>query len=520
MSGLLKKRAWLGGAALVAAFTVVACGDDDGGGDDTTAGKAGGGAGGKAGAPAGGSAGSSATAGNSTAGSSSAGSAGKGGTSTTEGGMAGSDAGSGGQAGEPPGPGGAGGDGGDGGGGGEGGEDLKDVVRATFAGMSPLPAVPADPTNAFADSAAAAALGQRLFFDEKFSGALTADSDLGTTGDTQKVSCKSCHDGAALDDTRSNPDTVSKGTGLHTRNSPPLANSSYYTWTNWGGRFSAQWELPLAVAENGAIMNGNRLAIAHRIFDVYKNDYEAVFGTMTAAIGTDAARFPATGKPTVAAFDGMAADDKVIINRILVNYSKAIAAYMRKLVSPEAAFDKFMDGDDAALTLEQQRGALVFSKSGCKECHSGPTFSDQTFHDLGVPQTGLNNIPAADDGRFKDTPGLLASAFNRDGIYSDKTDTGKLQTIPAVLPDDWKGRFRTPSLREVALTAPYMHSGQFATLSDVIDFYKAGGNADTAVGQLVAFTITDQEKADLIAFLGALNGKAVPAALLLDTAAP
>jgi len=132
-----------------------------------------------------------------------------------------------------------------------------------------------------------------------------------------------------------------------------------------------------------------------------------------------------------------------------------------------------------------------------------------------VPQVGTN-VPGTDDGRFLNTPQLLGSAFNRNGVYSDDVNTGKLETIPAVLPDTWKGTFRTPSLRGVAQSAPYMHTGQLTTLSDVIDFYAAGGGGN----KLPGFSITAQEKADLIAFLGTLTGKAVPDALLTDTSTP
>jgi cytochrome c peroxidase len=109
-----------------------------------------------------------------------------------------------------------------------------------------------------------------------------------------------------------------------------------------------------------------------------------------------------------------------------------------------------------------------------------------------------------------------ANLFNRNGDFSDDKNTGKLETIPAVIPDTWKGLFRTPTLRGVAATAPYMHTGQLATLSDVIDFYAAGGGGN----KLTPFTITAQEKADLVAFLGTLTGKDVPNALLTDTSAP
>ncbi len=516
MSGLLMKRAWLGSVAMAAVCGFAACnGDDSGDETNTTAGKGSG------------TAGSNQSGGPGTSGNGgktgTAGSAGTAGTS-----IGGSDVG-----GTNMGPGGAGGQGdvggsggdGAGGEGGAGSDSLVVWVRRNLAGTSPLPAVPADPTNLYADNAAAAALGQRFFFDEQFSGAMKIDTDLGLTNDVKKVSCKSCHSGAALDDERSVPDNISKGTGLHSRNSPALVNSSFYTWTNWGGRFAAQWELPLAVVESGVIMNGNRLALAHRIFDVYKADYEAVFGALTAAIGTDAVRFPATGKPKAlptdsdGVWEGMAADDKVIINRILVNFSKALAAYTRKLVSREAPFDTFMGGDDAALSASALNGAKLFIEHGCLNCHSGAHFSDQSFHDLGVAQTGPG-VLASDDGRFKDLPGLINSGLNINSVFSDKTDSGKLvglTTLPP--PDSMKGQFRTPSLRGVTQSAPYMHSGQFATLSAVIDFYAVGGSLDTGTDQLAPFTITPQEKADLIAFLGTLTGKAVPDALLVDTAA-
>ena len=518
MSGLQLKRTWMGTMALVAAFGFAACSDDDGETTEPTAGSSGKSNGGSSGSAHGGDGGTPAASGSANGG--------KGGT-PADGGKAGmtqggTTAGSsvGGTDSGPGGEGGVGGLGGAAGAGGEGGatDTLEEVLRTEFAGTSPLPAVPADPTNAFADSAGAATLGQRFFFDEKFSGIMTATSDLGTKDvDSQKVSCRSCHSGAAQDDERSVPDNISSGTGLHSRNSPSMINSSFYTWTNWGGRFAAQWELPPVVVENGVIMNGTRLAVAHRIFDVYKTDYEAVFGNITVPIG-DTARFPLTGKPTQANFDNMAADDKIAVNRILANFGKALAAYTRKLVSREAPFDAFMDGDDNALTASEKNGARLFIENGCLNCHSGAHFSDHDFHDLGVPQTGPG-VLASDDGRFKDLPGLVNSGMNINSVYSDKTDTGKLNGLTATPPDSMKGQFRTPSLRGVAQSAPYMHSGQFATLEQVIDFYAVGGTLNTGTGQLESFSITPQEKADLIAFLGTLTGKPVSAALLTDTAA-
>jgi cytochrome c peroxidase len=515
------KRTWLGGVALVAVFGFAACSDDDGTGDTPSAGAGGKSSGGSAGSTHGGGDGGAPT----TAGSSSGGkggnvsSAGKAGMATGGTAAGGTDMGPGGEGGVGV----SGGAGGAGGLGGEGGDSVEDI-RKFYAGMSPLPAVPGDLTNNFADNAAAAALGQKLFFDEKLSGLMTITNDLGTKDvDSQKVSCNSCHSGPALDDERSSPNNISQGTGLHSRNAPGMVNSSFYTWTNWGGRFAAQWELPPAVLENKAIMNGSRLALAHRIYDAYKADYEAVFGNLDAGLATVGARFPATGKPKPAAADpdgaweAMAADDKLIVNRILANFGKALQAYTRKLVSREAKFDAWMAGDDSAFTASQLNGAKLFHDNGCLKCHNGATFSDQDFHDLGVPQTGPG-VLASDDGRFKDLPGLLNSTMNVNSQFSDKTDTGKLAGLSLPPPDALKGVFRTPSLRGVAQSGPYMHSGQFATLDDVINFYAVGGTLDTSDPEVAPFTITPQEKADLIAFLGTLTGKAVPDALLVDTA--
>jgi cytochrome c peroxidase len=392
--------------------------------------------------------------------------------------------------------------------------------------LSPLPELPKDPTNKYADTAAAATFGQRLFFDPGYSGALAVASDLGMMGEPGKISCASCHMGAGLDDKRSQPGTVSLGAGYLGRNALGLVNSSYYRWTNWGGRFSAQWELPLAVAENANNMNSTRLRIAHLVFDRYRADYEAIFGPLEPALGTDPARFPPAGKPKAAMVaDGpwelMAPADRAIVNTIFVNFAKALAAYTRKLVSKSSRFDSFVAGDAGMLSASEQRGLAVFLDKGqCVACHGGPNFTDDDFHNLGVPQLG-ERVPAMDMGRFGDIPPLLASPLNSAGDFSDDKTTGRLAGLSNPPPDSTKGQFRTPSLRNVAGTAPYMHAGQLRTLADVVDFYDRGGG-DAAAGtvkdtRLKVLGLTAEEKGDLVAFLGALTSAPVPAALLQDT---
>ncbi|MBA2538114.1 MAG: hypothetical protein H0V17_00640 [Deltaproteobacteria bacterium] len=412
---------------------------------------------------------------------------------------------------------------------------FTDAEKALLAQLTPLGAVPADPTNAFADNAAAAALGQMLFFDKSYSGALTVGDNgtnggLGAVGATGKVSCHSCHSvgSDALDDRRSKPGNVSLGTNFMTRNSLGLVNSSFYAWTNWGGRFDSQWSLSLAVAEGATTMKSTRLEVVHMLFNKYRTEYDAIFpvpldAALDPAAG-DAARFPASGKPKAAAgdpdgaFELMAAGDRVIANRIYANFGKAIAAYIRTLVSRDAPFDRYVAGDLDAISEPAKRGLHTFL-ANCASCHIGPNFADDEFHALAVPQTGLN-VPAVDNARFNDVVPLLASAFNTAGAFSDNTTTGKLSGLAQA--ESQRGQFRTKSLRNIAEAGPYMHAGQLATLADVVAFYNVGGGDVGATGivkdpLIVPLNLDTQQQADLVEFLKTLTGERVPAERLVDT---
>jgi cytochrome c peroxidase len=390
--------------------------------------------------------------------------------------------------------------------------------------LSPLPAVPADTTNAYADNAAAAKLGQMLFFDKSYAGALAVGDDgtnggLGKVGELGKVSCASCHAAGseALDDRRSTPNATSLGTDRGTRNALGAVNSSFYKWTNWGGRFDSQWSLPMAVAENAKIMNSTRLAVAHTLYAKYRTEYNAIFepdlDPDLDPAATNASRFPASGKPGQASYDTMTTGDKAIVDRIFANYGKALAAYVRTLVSRNAPFDRFVAGDRTALSVPQVRGFRLFIAKGCLGCHSGPNFSDDDFH-------ALASAPVTDMGRFADLTPLLTSAANVNGPLSDDVNTHKLDGLAAV--DAMKGQFRTKSLRNVAGSGPFMHGGTLATLDAVIDFYAMGGGDVGTSGvikdtKMTPFVLTAGEKADLVAFLESLTGEALPAASIVDT---
>ena len=391
--------------------------------------------------------------------------------------------------------------------------------------MSPLPDVPASPTNAFADDAAAATLGQQFYFEQDWAGPLTEDNALGTEGTEGLVSCRVCHD----TETFASVDPRGIGTGLHPRHAPGSVNAAFYDQAGytWRGRFDVMWALPRAVFEAGPIFNSSRLRVAHVVYEQYQTEYDAVFTETPLPDLSDFDRFPAEGRPKAdpkdpdGPWEGMEPADQEAVNVILANVGKALEAYQRLLISSDSAFDRFVAGDEGAMSEAAQRGFQLFvGDAGCVTCHSGPLFSDQSYRNLGLES------PAGDLGRFNVVNAIGADPFNGAGAYSDDPDHGQM-FIDDVEPqtDDLQGMFRVPTLRDSARSAPFMHNGSIATLEEVIDFYDAGGSgaapvdiAGTLDPAIVALDLSDDEKADLIAFLEALTGDDIPANLTMNTA--
>jgi cytochrome c peroxidase len=376
---------------------------------------------------------------------------------------------------------------------------------STVMAMSPLPSLPSDTTNRFADDPAAARLGQRLFFDASTSGPLPVG------GGALRLSCASCHAGPAMSEPAPELQPAMMGPYSVKRNALGLVNASHYRWVNWGGRFAAQWELPLAVAENPNILASSRLQIVHLLYSRYRADYEAIFGPLEPALGTDLVRFPSIGKPKATdapdgPWESMKPADRELVNRAFVNYGKSIAAYLRRLVSGNSRFDAFVAGDRGALTPFELGGLRLFvGRAGCTGCHGGPRFTDDAFHDLGVKPA----VP--DNGRFDDVPPLLASPFNVDGPYSDDRMTGRLAGLKPT--PDLTNLFRTPSLRDVALTAPYLHNGRSPTLDDAIRTHLASASfVHDPLLQPIA--LSPDEIGALVAFLGSLTSAPLPSELL------
>lgn len=294
-----------------------------------------------------------------------------------------------------------------------------------------------------------------------------------------------------------------------------MLNAAYNTWQLWDGRAETMWAQALFALEGESEMAGTRTQYVHVINEHYKEAYEAVFGPLPDL--DDANRFPPEGKPGDPAYENMAAADKIAVNAIFSNIGKAVEAYQRLLITPDAPFDRYVAGDANAISPEAKRGLKIFvGKAGCVECHNTPLFSDNKFHNIGVPE-GI----AEDKGRFQGIPKLLNNMFNSAGVYSDSTaNAEQMLSVLKATPKD-QGAFRTSPLRNVAITAPYLHTGEFPTLRSVIAFKNAGGytNAfpDMPAVRIEPLGLTEAEITELIAFLETLTGELPPEHLLNRT---
>jgi cytochrome c peroxidase len=394
-----------------------------------------------------------------------------------------------------------------------------------------LTAPPRDPTNRWAEDIEAAKLGKLFYFDTRFSGPLgpynvpATNGSLGAAGEVAKVACASCHDPAyGGTDHRSVPNATSLGVSYTGRNASSVINAAYSLWQFWDGHKDSLWSQALAPPEGEAEDNGSRLAVVHLLAERYRDRYTAVFGPMQDM--SDRARFPAAGKPGEPAYDGMTPEDRRTVNQIYANFGKAIAAYERRLVSPNfrpSAFDRFMAGDPHALEPAAIRGARLFiGRAGCVECHMGPMFTDFDFHNVGTPQQG-QYVPRVDEGRLEGIDLVKTDPFNRAGAFSDAVSSAHLE--PLVLRANMSetqrravtGLFKTPTLRNVSRTAPYMHDGVYGNLREVVSHYNFGGGTgaysgdkDLAISPLL---LSSDEVDDLVAFLRALeDGPPLPTA--------
>lgn len=286
-------------------------------------------------------------------------------------------------------------------------------------GLPPV-AIPTD--NPMTD--AKVELGKQLYFDKR----LSKDNTL---------SCATCHDPAKG---WSNGETTAAGFGgaRGGRSSPTVLNTAYQKFQFWDGRAGSLEQQALGPIQNPIEMNLPLDELESRLNQIegYRTQFQAVFGSAPKA----------------------------------ADVAKAIAAFERTVLSGDAPYDRFKAGDASALSGEAQQGMkLFFGKANCSACHSGPNFSDNAFHNIGV---GMDK-PEVDKGR---------------------EELSKLKGD--------RGSFKTPTLREIARTAPYMHNGQLATLEEVIDYYDRGGTPNEFLDEeLYVLKLTPEEKEALASFL-------------------
>jgi cytochrome c peroxidase len=409
---------------------------------------------------------------------------------------------------------------------------------AALAALSPdpLPAPAKDVSNRFADDPKAAALGQRLFFETAFSGKLLEGDDtggphtLGLQGQTGKVGCVGCHLPTAgfLDD-RSLGESISLAAGWGRRRAPSLLDVGQAKLLMWDGRHDALYNQPFGPLESPVEMNSSRLFAAEQMYALYRPDYEAIFGPMP-PLG-DTSRFPLlladqTGcQPSTldpqpicngtehglpgdhAEFDGLAPADQDAVTQVVVNMGKALGAYERLLTCGTGRFDQWVHGRTNALSPSEKRGALLFVGRGkCSSCHSGAYLSDQKFHNVGLEPTAVAVafIDEGDPGASAGLAAAIADPLNVKGSFSDGDD-GRL---PASVAPDMTGAFRTPGLRCVSKRPTFMHTGQLTSLADVVAFFAGGGDSFGYPGksEILSLGLSREDQADLVAFLGALDG--------------
>jgi len=258
------------------------------------------------------------------------------------------------------------------------------------------------------------------------------------------VSCATCHD-PELGFTDEHPVAVGVDGQKGTRRTPRLINRGYGRSFFWDGRADTLEEQVVKPIENPIEMDLAMSALVARLES--SSEYEALFEAAFAR------------KP----------DSETI--------AWALASYVRSIVSGDSPYDRFVAGEVDALDEQQRRGLEIFrGKGACTVCHLGPNLADEEFHNTGV---GWQDGATSDVGR--------------------QSVTGARRDL---------GAFKTPTLREAAVSGPYMHDGSLETLEDVVDFYDEGGEPNPGLDpDMEPLHLTEQEKGDLVAFLRSLNGQ-------------
>ena len=413
---------------------------------------------------------------------------------------------------------------------------------------------PRNPFNMRDNDDTVAQLGQMLFFDKDVAEAITLAGPAGNVGDIRKVACATCHPTKYFSDDRPGP--LSHGRNYLTTNTGAMLNLAWYEWTLSTGRFDGLVEHGTTVWSTSA----SPLAQARFVYLKYQAEYDAVFPDtpLDPRLGlptTDPnSVYPLTGGPKSSPtapdgpFEKMPQDAQDNISQIRANLGRAFDSYPRRLLTPESPFQKYVrDRDFSQLSPNAKLGLKLFiGKAACNECHTGPTLTDNGFHNVGAPALdffpGTTMAVPPNRGRAGVMQAILNNlatvqanpdapmVFNGAGKYSDNPTLGLQRlldvqqqdqvhcvtrnptTMACTLYDETlEGAFRTMSLLNVAQTAPYFHSGTVTTLEDVVRQYNAGGGppgsyVGTVSPKIRPLLLTEDEIAALVEFLGTLTG--------------
>jgi cytochrome c peroxidase len=288
-----------------------------------------------------------------------------------------------------------------------------------------LPAVSVPPNNP--QTSLKIVLGKQLYFDTR----LSKDNT---------ISCATCHD-PAMGWSDAGPTSKGIKGQMGGRRAPPVSNAAYSLLQFWDGRAPSLEEQAKGPIQNPIEMGNTHEVMIRSVEDIkgYVEEFQKVYGTSPLTVD-------------------MVAD--------------AIAAFERTVVTTDSPFDRYVNGDDEALTPEEKKGLEIFNGKGhCTACHWGGLFSDSRFHNLGVLESDPNK---PDLGRYV--------------VTNDPND---------------KGAFKTPTIRDVGLRAPYMHNGSEKTLEDVVILYDKGGRVgDQNLDVLILpLGLTTKEKKALVAFM-------------------
>jgi len=348
----------------------------------------------------------------------------------------------------------------------------EEVRRILSHGPWPPPAR-RDPSNRVSGKPAAIALGEKLFFEPRLSG-------------TGSVLCATCHVPF-----RGFQDARERGFGLEDvdRNTPALFNVGFHRWYGWDGAHDSLWSQSIRPLLDAREMNASASHVAKLVRKIFFSPYKK-------------------------AFDRPIPEDD---EEVLVDVGKALAAFQETLVSGRTPFDDFRDAiernDVVSMKIypaAAQRGLKIFvGKGNCSVCHFGPQFTNGEFADTGVPFFAAPG--RVDSGRhegikkLKNSPLNLLGRFNDDASRATATGTRHVEMQHRNF-----GEFRVPGLRNVARTAPYMHNGSLATLTDVVKHYSDINEERLHLdGERVLrkLNLSPEEVEDLVTFLVSLSDK-------------